>query len=174
MSQQVLASSPWFGLAVAIEREQLCCDNNIAIIGAGTAMHAASLRCAKCGRHRGWLPAATIPFIEETIRHFGRPTEPIVLRTEHIMAKDAQEYDNTNRGVLFHNDRKESDKSPGWKGTINIDGAEYWLSAWVKTSKKAGEKYLSLAVRSKDSESREAKRSKAKEPTDYDDEINLQ
>jgi hypothetical protein len=154
MSQQVLASSPWIGLAVEIERGLLCCDNNIAIIGASTAMHAASLRCAKCGRHRGWLPAAAIPFLEQTMQHFGRPTEPIVLRMEHInMARD---YDDTNRGAMFKNERKNGEKSPDYRGTINVEGTELWISGWIQKS-KAGEKYLSLSVRPKDSESREAK-----------------
>ena len=39
------------------------------------------------------------------------------------------EYDNTNRGVLFKNDRKESDSHPDYKGQINVDGTEFWLSA---------------------------------------------
>jgi hypothetical protein len=53
-------------------------------------------------------------------------------------------YDNTNRGVLFsERDKKSKDDDRDYAGTINIDGAEYWLSAWIKTS-KAGNKFLSL------------------------------
>ena len=37
-----------------------------------------------------------------------------------------------NSGVLFKNDRKESDKYPDYKGTIDVNGTEYSLSAWVK------------------------------------------
>lgn len=54
------------------------------------------------------------------------------------------EYSNDNRGVLFRNDKKESDKHPDYKGRIDIDGTEYWLSAWIKKSKD-GETYMSLS-----------------------------
>ena len=42
------------------------------------------------------------------------------------------QYDNTNRGVLFRNHKKEQPNQPDHTGNINIDGKEYWLSAWVK------------------------------------------
>jgi hypothetical protein len=54
------------------------------------------------------------------------------------------EYDNTNRGVLFKNDDKTEDKHPDYKGRINVGGTDYWLSAWIKTSKD-GRKYMSLS-----------------------------
>lgn len=52
-------------------------------------------------------------------------------------------YDNTDRGALFKNDRKESDKHPDYKGTINIGGRDYDLAAWISKS-KAGQTYMSL------------------------------
>jgi len=58
------------------------------------------------------------------------------------------EYDNTNSGVLFKNDRKETEKHPDYKGSINIEGTEYWLSGWKKESKKGP--LLSLSVQPKD------------------------
>jgi hypothetical protein len=64
------------------------------------------------------------------------------------MAKDAK-YDDTNRGALFKNHDKKSARDPHYSGTINVGGNEFWLSAWVNES-KAGTKYMSLAVRSKD------------------------
>lgn len=54
-------------------------------------------------------------------------------------------YDNTNRGALFTNERRTKDSHPGFTGKINVEGKEYWLSAWGKTS-KAGKKFLSLSV----------------------------
>jgi hypothetical protein len=54
------------------------------------------------------------------------------------------EYDNTNRGVLYKNDRRENDKQPNFKGRINIDGTEYWLSGW-SAKKEDGETYVRLA-----------------------------
>lgn len=57
-------------------------------------------------------------------------------------------YDNTNRGALFKNTRKDSDNHPDYNGSINVDGVEYWLSAWVKEGAKG--KFFSLSVKSKE------------------------
>lgn len=57
-------------------------------------------------------------------------------------------YDNRNRGVLFKNEEKQGENSPDYKGSINVDGKELWLSAWLKES-KAGKKYMSLSVKPK-------------------------
>ena len=59
------------------------------------------------------------------------------------------EYDNTNRGALFRNSRKEKDNHPDHQGSLNVGGVDYWISAWVKTS-KAGQKFFSLSVKPKD------------------------
>lgn len=56
-------------------------------------------------------------------------------------------YDNTNRGVLFRNDCKESDKHPDYKGSITLeDGIEYYLDAWLNESQRTGRKYMSLKI----------------------------
>lgn len=54
-------------------------------------------------------------------------------------------YDNTNSGALFKNSQKKKDTHPDYQGTINVEGVEYRLAAWLKTSKK-GDRYMSLAV----------------------------
>ncbi len=59
------------------------------------------------------------------------------------------EYDNTNSGALFANADRKTDKHPNARGTLNVDGTEYWISACTKTSKK-GEKYQSLSVTRKE------------------------
>jgi len=64
-------------------------------------------------------------------------------------AMSDKEYDNTNRGALFRNDRKQQDTHPDHQGSINVGGVDYWLSAWVKTSKK-GQKFFSLSVKPKE------------------------
>jgi hypothetical protein len=56
------------------------------------------------------------------------------------------EYDNTNKGSLFKNDKGDNPKRPDYQGKINIDGTEYRLSAWVQTPKKGGAKYMALKV----------------------------
>jgi hypothetical protein len=81
--------------------------------------------------------------------------------------KDRVKYDNTNRGVLFANKDRQSDNHPNAKGTINIEGVEYWLSAWTKTSKN-GERYQSLSVKLKEAA---PPRAAAAAPAEFDDEI---
>ena len=59
------------------------------------------------------------------------------------------EYSNENTGVLFKNDTEgKSDKFPPYGGSINVDGTEYWVSAWVKDGKKG--KFFSLKVKPKE------------------------
>lgn len=63
-------------------------------------------------------------------------------------------YDNTNSGILTKNDKQGNESRPDYRGSINVDGREYWLSAWLKTgrdgTKLAGQKYMSLSVQPKD------------------------
>jgi uncharacterized protein (DUF736 family) len=58
-------------------------------------------------------------------------------------------YDNTNGGALFPNDKKEKETHPDFRGNIDVDGKEYWIKGWKKTS-KSGLKFLSLAVTAKE------------------------
>jgi hypothetical protein len=60
-----------------------------------------------------------------------------------------EQYDNTNKGSLFKNDKKEQETHADYNGSINIEGVEYWLNAWVKESKKDGKKFFSLSVKEK-------------------------
>ena len=61
------------------------------------------------------------------------------------------EYDNNNRGSLFKNDRKDDAKFPDYKGSVNVEGVEYWLSAWIKLSKD-GQKFMSLSIKNKNAD----------------------
>jgi len=70
-------------------------------------------------------------------------------------------YDNTNTGALFKAKEQKTEKHPGYTGSINIDGKEYWLAGWLKESKQ-GEKYFSLSVKPKDEKP-------AEKPTKFDD-----
>jgi uncharacterized protein (DUF736 family) len=74
------------------------------------------------------------------------------------------EYSNENRGSLFKNDKKETDKHPDMNGSINIEGVEYWISGWKKVS-KAGSGFISLSVRPKQEQTRQSSQptKKAKE-----------
>ena len=77
----------------------------------------------------------------------------------------AKEFDNRNRGALFKNKDKKTDDHPDYTGKLNVGGAEFWLSAWLKTS-KAGQKYMSLSVTPAEQKTR-----RKPDPADMDDEI---
>ena len=62
------------------------------------------------------------------------------------------EYDNTNSGAIFKNDKKETDSHPDYKGSLNVNGQEFWVSSWINQS-KSGTKYMSLKVTAKDGQS---------------------
>ena len=79
------------------------------------------------------------------------------------------EYDNTNRGMLYRNENKQEEKHPDYTGSINVGGKDYWLSGWVKESKKDGKKFFSLSVRPKGDA--KAKPVKSAEPDDFDQSI---
>lgn len=53
-----------------------------------------------------------------------------------------------NSGVLFKNDKKESEKHPDYKGSMIVNGEDYWLSAWIKEGKNG--KFMGLALSPKD------------------------
>lgn len=64
------------------------------------------------------------------------------------------EYDNTNSGALFENQKREKESHPHLRGSCTIktpDGEvlEFWVSAWQKTSKK-GDDFFSLSFQLKD------------------------
>ena len=79
------------------------------------------------------------------------------------------QYDNTNSGALFRNQKKETEKHPDHTGTINVEGREFWLSAWIKTS-KSGQKFFSLSVKPKDGAA-PAKPVQQTQANDFDDSI---
>lgn len=54
------------------------------------------------------------------------------------------EYDNTNSGAAFIKDNANP-KAPKWSGPLNVDGKDYEVSIWERTS-KAGKPFLSLKV----------------------------
>jgi hypothetical protein len=64
------------GLAITLPEQCPRCGGHDAWIGAGRGPHKASVLCV-CGRHLGWMSIATFNFIAETVRQFGRPSEPI-------------------------------------------------------------------------------------------------
>jgi hypothetical protein len=67
------------GLLVHLPR-RCKCGHGTFVTGAGRGPHRASLYCGRCRRHSGWLSNEAATFLEKVIGHFGRPTDPIVVR----------------------------------------------------------------------------------------------
>lgn len=80
------------------------------------------------------------------------------------------QYDNTNKGALFANDNRKTDKHPTHTGAINVDGKDYWLSAWVRES-KTGKRFFSLAVQPKEETIGKRERPTAQPSEEFDDSI---
>ena len=81
-------------------------------------------------------------------------------------------YDNTNRGALFRNPRRRDDKDPSHTGSINVEGREFWIDAWVNESKKDGSKFFGLKVKPKDAPAKAApEKPAAPEPEELNDDI---
>ena len=78
------------------------------------------------------------------------------------------EFDSTNRGSLFKNDKKTEEKHPDMSGSINIDGTEYWISGWKKQS-KAGTGFISLSVRPKEQTRQSSQPTAKAKAQDFDD-----
>jgi hypothetical protein len=76
-------------------------------------------------------------------------------------------YDNTNSGALFKNEKEGKESRPDYKGTLNVNGTDYWISSWIKSS-KAGVKYMSLSVQPKEGRAATPERAESK-PSITDD-----
>lgn len=63
-----------------------------------------------------------------------------------------QQYDNTNSGVVFPNDKKTSPNSPNARGHVEVKCPccekvnKFWVSAWTKKAKATGKPFQSLAL----------------------------
>ena len=81
-------------------------------------------------------------------------------------------YDNTNKGSIWKNDKKESDTHPDFTGSLNVDGVDYWVSAW-KRKADANEKApaLSFSIKAKDAKPQQSKPSAKGNIADMDSDI---
>lgn len=79
-------------------------------------------------------------------------------------------YDNTNRGAMWPNCDKASEKHPDFKGSLNVDGREYWVAGWRrKENANPAAPAITFTVEAKQSEGgvhREEKREPTS-PVDY-------
>ena len=58
-------------------------------------------------------------------------------------------FDPNLSGVLFKNDKKGNEKRPDYRGSAVIDNVDFNISAWIKASKKTGDKFMSLKFEAK-------------------------
>ncbi len=75
-----------------------------------------------------------------------------------------------NSGILFKNDRKETERHPDYTGNCTVEGKNYWLSAWIKQGKKG--KFMSLSLTPKESPEKRAQEARRHSlADDLEDEI---
>lgn len=61
------------------------------------------------------------------------------------------DFDNTNRGSIWKNDKKTTDNHPDFTGSLNVGGVEYWVSAWKRKEGAAAKApALSFSIKPKD------------------------
>lgn len=83
-------------------------------------------------------------------------------------------YDNSNRGALWGNENREKETSPDFKGTINVNGVDYWLSAWRrKPDANPSAPALSLSVKAKEEKpAKEAPQTGYKQTSSFHEPLN--
>jgi hypothetical protein len=80
-------------------------------------------------------------------------------------------FDNTNRGAAFLKENVNP-KAPKWSGPLNVEGKDYEVSIWEKTSKN-NDVFLSLSVKEpfKKGEGFKPKQNSYKAPVQNDEDI---
>jgi hypothetical protein len=160
---------PLIGAVICMSEPCHNCGTNVAVVCAARGSHTAGLKCRNCDAQ--WTADINLQILRavvaEIASHFGATAE-IKLTTIKQRREAMTEYDNTNRGVLFRNEEKENPKHADFKGTINVNGEEFWLNAWINESKK-GTKYMALRLTPKQ-EIAESFGSKKAKP-EFDDQI---
>lgn len=83
-------------------------------------------------------------------------------------------HDNTNRGSIWKNEKKEKDTHPDFTGSLNVNGVDYWVSAWKrKEGASAKAPALSFSVKPKDEQSKTPDRARqdARSRDDMQDDV---
>jgi len=83
-------------------------------------------------------------------------------------------YDNTNKGIISKNTRKELDTHPDIRGQINVDGVEFWIDGWLKQRNDGTGSFYSLSIKPKNppaAPAKPAQKAAPKQMADIDDDI---
>lgn len=78
------------------------------------------------------------------------------------------QYDNTNKGALHKNDKGDNPNRPDYKGSLNVDGQEFWLSAWIRDKKDGSGKFMSLQIEPKQQQQQATSKPRAKQASEVD------
>jgi hypothetical protein len=82
-------------------------------------------------------------------------------------------YDNTNSGIMARAENRKTDKHPEFTGSINVEGVDYWLSAWVNEGKAGGKmegkKYFSIKINRKEGGTAASGRPASDSGVEFDD-----
>jgi hypothetical protein len=89
------------------------------------------------------------------------------------------EYDNTNSGAIFVNDKNGNENAPDRSGKVNIEGKEYRMSGWLfdregkRLKTKAGKDYMRVRFTALENQQQASPKSAPKPVADpaFDDEI---
>jgi hypothetical protein len=77
-------------------------------------------------------------------------------------------YDNTNRGSIWKNKKKEKDTHPDFTGSVNVEGVEFWVNAWRrKDDAKPDAPALTFTVRPKEARADHQNERPAPRPPDF-------
>ena len=62
-----------------------------------------------------------------------------------------KKFDDTNCGVLFRNENKQSPKHADYSGSLNCAGLDYWCDGYVRQS-NSGRKFISFKLKLKNAQ----------------------
>ena len=68
------------------------------------------------------------------------------------------DFDSTNRGSIWRNEKKTTDNHPDFTGSLNVNGVEYWVSAWKRKEGAAAKApALSFSIKPKDEQPQQSR-----------------
>ena len=84
----------------------------------------------------------------------------------------SNQYDNSNRGAVWKNHKmREGKRDPHFTGTINVEGVDYFISAWKNDKQGESQPVLSLSVRKDDRQQQPSYQPAAQAPVDVNSDI---
>lgn len=79
-------------------------------------------------------------------------------------------YDNTNRGAMWPNGDKLTERHPDFKGSLDVGGRQYWVSGWRRkenANPAAPAITFTIEAKQQDREMRDEEKREPTSPVDY-------